>query len=146
MTKVSGLSWEPIDDEPDTAYRARIGAWFIEYSQAGTFTLAPVNSDVPEFTSTTSARAFSNDLTMAAKALEEMRAVDIQHTLARNLKAAMADADMDIAGLADRTEIDADKIDAILAAKDEASATDLVMFAIALDIDPGVLYPGEVIA
>ncbi len=86
------------------------------------------------WTSPSDMRMLAAHLLNAVDAWDKLREEALFASIAENLTRCMTAADVDVAGLADRTEIPAARIEGILDGTVEINTTELVMFAIALDV------------
>ncbi|NYI41497.1 helix-turn-helix domain-containing protein [Demequina lutea] len=86
-------------------------------------------------------RMLAAHLLNAADAWDELRTAALNTGFVENLNRCMTAADVDVAGLADRTEIPVARLEAILSGKAEVGMAELVMFAEALDVSPSELLP-----
>lgn len=82
-------------------------------------------------------RKLAAHLLNAADGWEAIRNRSLSQKLAENFGRCLEASGMDIAGLADRTEVPADRIEAVLAGEVEMGMTELALFAFALDVNPG---------
>jgi hypothetical protein len=86
-------------------------------------------------------RTLAAHLLNAADAWDALRREALKTGFVENLNRCMTDADVDVAGLADRTEIPVERLEAILSGKAEVGIAELVFFAEALDVSPSEFLP-----
>ncbi len=88
-------------------------------------------------------RMLAAHLLNAADAWDKLRRQAQMAQVAENLSRCMSAVGVDVAGIADRTEVPAKRIEGILASTVEINATELVLFATALNVMPSELMPKD---
>ena len=86
-------------------------------------------------------RMLAAHLLNAADAWDKLRHAALKAELVENLTRCMTAADVDVAGLSDRTEIPAERLEAILSGKADVGMAELSRCCTALDVQPSEILP-----
>jgi hypothetical protein len=89
------------------------------------------------------ARLIASALLEAADEWQEIRDAEMRHEMAGNLARLMEERDIDVAGLADRLEIPAERIEALLDESTDFDTVEVVLLCHVLDVNPRRLLPAR---
>lgn len=86
-------------------------------------------------------RKLAAHLLNAADEWEKIRHTEMSREMAHNVKRLMEERGVDVAGLADRMEIDAERVEALLDTSEEFNITEVMTLCHVLGVDPSEILP-----